>query len=81
MFVCGREIVLRAGQPSAAMKSFGLSDQASPADVLGAYRQRALELHPDRGGDPNEFKRLQRNFERAMAYAEGRVAAKLSEPR
>ena len=37
--------------------------------VLGAYRQRVKALHPDRGGDLQQFLRLQKHFEQAMHLA------------
>lgn len=51
-------------------EALGLDDTATPGEVLAAYRQLAFDLHPDRGGDPDEFKKLHGNFEKAMAYAE-----------
>ena len=34
--------------------------------VLAAYRQRVKDLHPDRGGDLQQFLRLQKHFEQAL---------------
>ena len=36
------------------------------ADVMAAYRERVKALHPDRGGDLQEFLRLQKQFEQAL---------------
>ena len=39
----------------------------APADVIKrAYRRRALETHPDRGGDPEVFRAVQHAYERAI---------------
>jgi hypothetical protein len=34
--------------------------------VLAAYRRRVKDLHPDRGGDLQQFLRLQKHFEQAL---------------
>jgi hypothetical protein len=39
---------------------------ASVAAIKRAYRRRALETHPDRGGDPEIFRAVQRAYERAV---------------
>lgn len=39
----------------------------SPVDVIRrAYKKRALETHPDRGGDEERFRAVQRAYERAL---------------
>ncbi len=56
-----------AASPSVAASVWsilGVAPNASAADVKRAYRQRALEAHPDRGGSPAAFQALQ------VAYAE-----------
>ena len=50
-------------------ETLGIPDDASADDLKRAYRSRALVTHPDRGGDPAEFRRLQRAYE----VAQGRV--------
>jgi hypothetical protein len=42
----------------------GLTKDAELADLKRAYRQRALETHPDQGGDPDAFLELQRAYEK-----------------
>ena len=41
----------------------GLTKDASPEDIKKAYRKLALKHHPDRGGDPEQFKKLQTAYE------------------
>ncbi|KAK9897595.1 chaperone J-domain-containing protein [Cystobasidium minutum MCA 4210] len=35
-----------------------VSPSASTAEIAKAYRRRSLEIHPDRGGDPERFARM-----------------------
>jgi hypothetical protein len=44
----------------------GLTSRASAEDVKSAYRKRALELHPDRGGDAAQFRTLHGAYEEAL---------------
>jgi len=41
-----------------AYKFMGLGPSATTDDVKAAYRHLALKFHPDRGGDPEEMKKL-----------------------
>jgi DnaJ-class molecular chaperone len=41
----------------------GLTKDASPDDVKKAYRKLAREHHPDKGGDPEKFKKVQEAYE------------------
>lgn len=43
----------------------GVTASASIDEIADAYRRKALETHPDKGGDPEEFKRVQAAFEEA----------------
>lgn len=47
--------------------AFGLDLPCSEADLLDAYRRLAKQLHPDCGGDRNEFLQMQRYFEEARS--------------
>jgi hypothetical protein len=48
----------------------GLSNGYTRADVMRAFRQRALEHHPDMGGDPAVFRRLIEAKEQALRGAQ-----------
>lgn len=41
----------------------GVKSGASLEEIKAAYRARALTLHPDKGGDPEKFRRLQEAYE------------------
>jgi hypothetical protein len=51
----------------------GLRPGATHAEVKAAFRARAKVLHPDQGGDAEQFRRLQAAYTDAIAQA-GRVA-------
>ncbi|KAG5473845.1 hypothetical protein LSCM1_04477 [Leishmania martiniquensis] len=48
-----------------ARQVLGLQDGQSctPAEIKRAFRERALAAHPDAGGDPDSFRRLQAAYE------------------
>lgn len=41
------------------------SARLTPEELKRAFHKRALETHPDRGGDPTEFQKVQRAYEEA----------------
>jgi DnaJ family protein A protein 2 len=41
----------------------GIERGASATDIKKAYRKLALEHHPDKGGDPEQFKHIQKAYE------------------
>ena len=49
-------------------------------DLRAAFRQRAKEAHPDKGGDADSFQRLKKAFDDALAELSATVAAKGSAP-
>jgi hypothetical protein len=53
---------------SAALRALGLDVRANLEDVERAYRDQAMRLHPDRGGDPDAFKQLQAHYEQAKRH-------------
>lgn len=63
----------------------GLLPPYTMEDVKRAYREKVKDSHPDRGGDRNEFERIQRAFEEAGEYLKFRsdrriwIAARMEE--
>lgn len=53
-------------QPS-AWAVVGVKPGASLVEVKRAFRQQALTAHPDQGGDPEVFLKLQRAYEKLCA--------------
>jgi hypothetical protein len=47
-----------------ALRTLGLDGDATDDEVRHAYRERVKEVHPDRGGDEESFKRVTRAYER-----------------
>jgi molecular chaperone DnaJ len=45
----------------------GLAPGATLTELKRAYRQRALETHPDQGGQAEDFQRVQRAYEKLSA--------------
>jgi hypothetical protein len=61
-------------KPLAAWTVLGLDRPgASVRELKQAYRKRALETHPDRGGDAATFRQVQRAYEKLLAAAEKRA--------
>jgi hypothetical protein len=54
----------RTPLPASAWEVLGLAPTASLVEVRKAYRRRALETHPDRGGDADRFREVQRAYEK-----------------
>ncbi len=47
-----------------ARKVLGVSTDADSAEIKRAYREKVKEVHPDRGGDEETFKRVTAAYER-----------------
>ncbi|SNR23023.1 J domain-containing protein [Halorubrum vacuolatum] len=58
-----------------AFDVLGLSSNATAADVRRAYRERVKRVHPDQGGNEEEFRELQDAYATARNYAEGGTRA------
>ncbi|MBX3233989.1 MAG: J domain-containing protein [Labilithrix sp.] len=60
----------RARAPEAEAGSIwsllGVTKDVTLAELKAAYRRRAIELHPDRGGDAETFRRLLAAYEEAQ---------------
>jgi len=54
-------------QRASAWTVLGVEREATVDELKRAYRRRALETHPDRGGDPSTFRAVQRAYEQALA--------------
>jgi len=48
----------RVRSPSGALAILGLTAGASKSEIRNAYRRLARKVHPDRGGDEAEMKRI-----------------------
>jgi hypothetical protein len=65
--------------------TLGLLPPYSMDDVKRAYREKVKDAHPDRGGDPKTFERIQTAFEEAGEYLKFRqdrrmwIAARMEE--
>lgn len=57
------------GSPAAQASiwhTLGLAPNATLTEIKRAYRRRALETHPDRGGTDDAFRALQKAYESAL---------------
>lgn len=65
----GDETTSRDLEPAAAaFRELGLTPPATLADVKAAYRERVKDVHPDLGGDEDEFKRVREAYTTAKQY-------------
>lgn len=56
--------------PVSAWELLGLAPGASAREIKRAYRLKALELHPDRGGTADAFRDITRAYEKLVARTE-----------
>merc|ERR1719486_939989 len=70
---------LKSLQKRSALAFLGLAPDASDGDVNKMYKKMALELHPDKGGDPEKFQELQEMKERLNELEEEEGQAKKKE--
>jgi hypothetical protein len=57
-----------AAAPPPCLAVLGLRPPVTLEDVKQAYLAKAMTMHPDRGGDPAAFMRLQQAFEEANEF-------------
>jgi len=58
------------GSVTAAFSRLGLQPTAGADEVKAAYRERVKEVHPDHGGDGEDFRRLQEAYTTAKEHAD-----------
>jgi len=54
--------------PPGALDRLGLDEDATPGEVKTAFRQRSKEMHPDKGGDKEEFVELHEQYQKALEF-------------
>ena len=64
-----RRALWSASGPLSAFTTLGLPSTASVGEIKMAYRRRALQLHPDKGGDHAAMVQLNAAYEVASEYA------------
>jgi hypothetical protein len=52
--------------PASIWETLGITAHATADELKRAFRQRALATHPDRGGDAEAFRQVQRAFKEAQ---------------
>ena len=50
---------MNSQSPLNPYEALGLSQNASEAEIKKTYRRLAMQHHPDKGGDPEQFKKIQ----------------------
>ena len=55
-----------ASDATSIWQTLGITARATADDLKRAFRQRALATHPDRGGDAEAFRQVQRAFKEAQ---------------
>jgi len=72
----GTSAANRAHSKASIWDVLGLPPNATVEEIKREYRRRALERHPDRGGDAEAFRALQGAYERALARRQKRPRLK-----
>lgn len=64
-----------AGVDAATWEQFGLAPGSSEAEIRSQWRQLAKQLHPDAGGDPAAFVRMQAVFQELLSSKQTSIAS------
>ena len=59
----------RRDPATAAFAELGVPATATLDEVKSAYRQKVKEVHPDQGGDEDDFKRVREAYTTAKQHA------------
>jgi len=57
---------MEVARPQIALSPFallGITPASNADEIRAAYKKRCLETHPDKGGDPEEFRRVQKAYQ------------------
>jgi len=63
-----------AEEPASVWATLGIAPSASLAEIKQAFRKRALETHPDQGGDAETFRAVRDAYDEAMRRGRRRDA-------
>ncbi len=71
-FFASRELALGDSEPrgESAFRRLGIRPPASLDDIKSAYRRKALEAHPDRGGSPSDFQAVEAAYRQLLREAQ-----------
>ena len=58
---------VRAEATGSIWQTLGVAAAATIDEIRAGYRQRALVVHPDHGGDPEAFRALRAAYDEALA--------------
>jgi hypothetical protein len=64
-----RAVLWSTSSPLTAFAILGISGIATIDEIKAAYRRKAIQLHPDRGGDHLSMVKLNTAYEKAVEYA------------
>jgi len=61
--------------------ALGIQKGSSEADIKKAYRKLAMQHHPDKGGDPEQFKQIQGAYDILSDPQKRRISTGSEAPR